>query len=493
VMAVCLALVLTILAAGASGNRWRRWTVAGVYAGVLCLLRPNMQLFVGLMAVLIAVAGRGTSWRRRLGEMACWLAGAAMAIAPVTIRNLVVAGERVPINWNGGFNFYIGNRAGSDAYFQGVPGVSVAITGEAADSRRLAEAAAGHALKDSGVSDYYYRQAWTDIRKAWPEFFRRAWRKFLFVVNDLEMPQAEYFYFAREYSPMLRLPLPGFGALLPWAILGGWICRRARPASTVLNLFCLCNVASLLLFYVSDRYRMPLAPVVIIYASVGLWWMWDALRSLRLGWVLWSLALVTCGYALTRLPLAEHLKTDFSDPLVNYANYYLARDRPSEALPLLQRIQKSGWERPEAPAALGNCYLQLGDLDRAGANIAKAIEQGPDRIEGYFLRGQWHLARDLRDRAAEDFSRVLELNPGIAEAHYYLGAVRRQENRPAEALASLQRALDLDPALIPVYVELARVYRAQGKGQEAREIIQRGLERSPNDERLKREIVENNR
>jgi 4-amino-4-deoxy-L-arabinose transferase-like glycosyltransferase len=491
--AVCVALLMTIDAARACEHRWRRWAVAGVYTGVLCLFRPNMLAFFGLITLWIVVADAGSRWPRRLGQAMGWLAGGALAIAPVTARNRVVAGEHVVINWNGGLNFYIGNRAGADAYFRGIPGVTGAITGEAADSRRVAETATGRTLKDSEVSDYYVRLAWADIQKSWPDFFRRLWRKFLYSVNGLEVPQAEHFYFARESSPVLRLPLPGFGILLPWAILGGWACRRTRPASAVLNLFCLCNLASLLMFYVSDRYRLPLAPVVIVYAAIGMWSMFDSLRYLRPGWVVWSAALVACGYVLTRHPLAENLKSDFSMPLVNYANYYLARDKPREALPLLARIQNSGWERAEASAALGHCYLQLGDLKRAGDHIEKAIDLGPQRAEGYFLRGQWNLVLDLIAQAAEDFSRVLELNPTVAEAHYYLGALRARDNRNDEALASLQRAQELNPSIIPVYVELARLYRAQGKTHEAREIIEQGLERSPNDARLKRELVDLNR
>src|SRR5207245_1704428 len=37
-----------------------------------------------------------------------------LAIAPVTLRNLVRGGELIPISWNGGINLYIGNNPDYD-------------------------------------------------------------------------------------------------------------------------------------------------------------------------------------------------------------------------------------------------------------------------------------------------------------------------------------------------------------------------------------------
>ena len=59
----------------------------------------------------------GHWWRRRSAgcrARVLILLGAALAIAPVTLRNRVVGGEWVLVTAGGGFNFYIGNHAAAD-------------------------------------------------------------------------------------------------------------------------------------------------------------------------------------------------------------------------------------------------------------------------------------------------------------------------------------------------------------------------------------------
>ena len=83
-------------------------------------------------------------------------AGVALVLSPVAIRNRAVTGEWILVSSHGGLNFLIGNHAEATGGYAAPPGVTPTIAGQSADTRRVAEAAAGRALTDAQVSDHFY-------------------------------------------------------------------------------------------------------------------------------------------------------------------------------------------------------------------------------------------------------------------------------------------------------------------------------------------------
>ena len=105
-----VAVVVALLACCARDARYRvraAWLVAaGVAGGAATWLRPNFLLLAPVLAVAIPVVF-GRSRKTRAWPLA--LAVAAMAVvAPITIRNLRVYGEFVPVSINGGIVLWEG-------------------------------------------------------------------------------------------------------------------------------------------------------------------------------------------------------------------------------------------------------------------------------------------------------------------------------------------------------------------------------------------------
>ena len=75
------------------------------------------------------------------------------------------------------------------------------------------------------------------------------------------------FELSRQFSWVLRLPLLGYGTMLPFALLGiamsapSW--RRLFPLYAMIAVY----LATALIFYVLSRYRMPAEPVLIVFAA----------------------------------------------------------------------------------------------------------------------------------------------------------------------------------------------------------------------------------
>jgi len=162
----------------------RLWFVAsGLAFGVQTLNRPNVLIPAALIAVLLlgrAVVRGG--WRAAGGGL-FMAAGLVLALAPVTIRNAVVAGDWSPASSHGGLNFYIGNNPEADGTYHGVPGITPNILGQQEDARRVAEAAVGRKLDDGDVSAYFYGLGWSWIQLHPGDAAALLARKLRFAVN----------------------------------------------------------------------------------------------------------------------------------------------------------------------------------------------------------------------------------------------------------------------------------------------------------------------
>src|SRR5205085_8700814 len=90
--------------------------LTGLAFGVAMLNRPNMLVAAMAIAVVLLAI-------RRVKIAALILAGVLAGLAPVTIRNAVVAHQFALVSSHGGINFYIGNGEGATGYFHAVPGM----------------------------------------------------------------------------------------------------------------------------------------------------------------------------------------------------------------------------------------------------------------------------------------------------------------------------------------------------------------------------------
>ncbi|MCX7590548.1 MAG: glycosyltransferase family 39 protein, partial [Kiritimatiellae bacterium] len=91
---------------------------AGLQIGLLALTRPNAVLILPvIVAWLLWLGAKSCPFDVSVRASLALLGAAALAIAPVTIRNWLVGGEFVLISANTGVNFYIGNHEGATGFF----------------------------------------------------------------------------------------------------------------------------------------------------------------------------------------------------------------------------------------------------------------------------------------------------------------------------------------------------------------------------------------
>jgi hypothetical protein len=257
-----------------------RWLLSsGVTLGILVALRANALVFAPVAAWWLWHP-LGT-WRHAARVCALVGAGALIILGPLMLRD--VAARRLGLGtslW--GIHFYIGNHPDADGGYSPVPGVRDDIVGHVVDARRIAEADERRVLSPHGVSLYWFHQGLRAISDEPRRAAALQLYKLRLAFEDEEGGSfGDVFDEYRGISRVLRLPLLGFGAICPLALLGLAVTiARRRPA--LLPLFIGSYLLSLLPFFVSGRYRLALVPPMIVLAAEALSWLGEIVRARRL-------------------------------------------------------------------------------------------------------------------------------------------------------------------------------------------------------------------
>jgi Flp pilus assembly protein TadD len=474
------ALVFHLLARAQGDGVPRRSFVAGLACGALALNRPNaLGLAFGLTLLLALAAVRGRS-RERVFQAAALLAGTALAIAPVTLRNLAVSGEPILIASHGGLNFFIGNHAGADGTYRRVPGVTPNIAGQARDAQRLAEEAAGRGLSARAASAWFTRRALEWMRAEPAAALRLQARKLAYVFNAAELPlNFSFAWYAREEATLLRALVVGPWLLLPLGLVG--LAWRARDGDAAFRLWAAgvpIYGLSVAAFFVAGRYRQPLLVPLAVGAGLAVERAWPALRA-RDGRVLapFALALLALATATNRDLgfddgreaeraalvewLADHGRLDDARARLDaappasrsglLAQVALALDERAaspDARPWLERALSADPSRADVALALGRLHLAQGDAARAVDPLRVASQHAPNAAERAQALEKLGVALGLLDRPDQALAALNEacrLAPREASAHLNRAVVLTQSGRFDEARAAVDDALRLKP------------------------------------------------
>jgi len=381
--------------------------------------------------------------------MVLLVAGVLIGMAPVAIRNAVVADQWSLVSSHGGLNFYMGNSESATGFYNQVPGVSPDIKGQARDARRVAEQALGRPLSDAETSDYFMDLAWTWIREhpgqAAGLFLKKL--AFVFHAQHVALPYS-YPFFAYDLRTVLRFYAVGPWLLIPLGLVGLAVMLRQsqdRSNAMVWLSFVPIYAVSVALFFVAERYRLPLLVPLAVGSGVAL----DAFAT-KVSARQWPSLLVP---------------TLVFGALLGLANWTMPSrdDRWNEGLRLTQRL-----------AILGRDAEAEAWVNKLSVNAAR-----PGDIQ-HKLGLQYLLANKI-DLALKYLKEAQRLDPGQADMEYALGQALLKAGRPAEALPHLRRGFDAGTTAKVAGYDLAVALEATGDPRGAAMVIER-ITPAPGDE-----------
>ncbi len=409
----------------------RRLFAVGALLGLAALGKPNLLILGPVLWIgmgLLRSPGHPSAWAWRKGILLA--AGILVTVLPFTLRNRLAGDDWVLISSNGGINLFIGNNPQASGSFQ-VPSSLASDLDNG--SRLVAEQARGRRLKPSEVSRFWSDRALAYFGSRPGHAAGLMLRKAALLVNHYEIPNHYNFYFFREYyAPILRWPLVGFSMLLPLGILGlAFGLRRDRRSRR--QAAALLGVAlTVVLFFVTSRYRMPVVILLFPFAGFGLALLGRTLVRRR--WKLFGagMLILLAGSALARLPLVKH--TDFHQPFM----------------------------------ALSNFWFNQEDYQLAAFYSTEALRQNPDSAPAWQNLGYAYLEQGDFMRAEDCLWKAVSLDPSFGHAYGNLAKLYFDYSRPILAKKCLDKAEALAPVLKPRLAEIRKMMPVLSSGWEKR-------------------------
>jgi 4-amino-4-deoxy-L-arabinose transferase-like glycosyltransferase len=233
---------------------------AGLLFGYAALTRPIAMLFCPfLVFVLWRSVGRISKLFLLRTTLLC--AAWACVVLPWTARNVAVFHKLVSITTNGGATFYGGNN---DIVLHDRAFLGSWISTTKLPGRPLIDAQPDEVSHDQ----MEWRLGFRWVRSHWSQMpLLFCYKLARFIMPAVESKNKNFVLL----ESVTYLP---YGLLIFFGVGACWRMRRTYSGSRwlAMHAFVLGNLTSALIFYGSARFRNAIAPVLMIYAAVGLQW-----------------------------------------------------------------------------------------------------------------------------------------------------------------------------------------------------------------------------
>lgn len=405
-----LVIVFLIEAHERDGLFW--WYLPGLLLGISAIIRPNVLLFAPLAILWIIFISRLEGTVKTGLYCLLFFAGTVTAIAPVTARNYLLTGDTVLITSSGGLNFYLGNNNNASGILTEPDFIRPDPAYEHKDAKEEAERRTGKNLKASEASAFWFRQGIDYIKNNPFQYLKLLGKKLFFLSNAYEVPDNLNYQFIKNFSSALSLPLLHYGVIFPLAVTGIIFSFTSWRRYLLLYLITASYIIFLLLFFITSRYRIPLAPFLILFASFALYRFRYFVKKKNYYAIAFFLILFSFTFVFSNI-VPEKEKKRFE---------------------------------AQSHDALGSAYYQTNDLDAAIKEFETAaflLPQNPhisnNLAWAYAASGKYLVkAKELSESAVKAKPENTSFLDTLAFVYYKMGNIKKSE-------ALLKKALALEP------------------------------------------------
>jgi Flp pilus assembly protein TadD len=484
---------LALLARAREAPRARTFAAAGLALSLLGAARENALVLAPLVLAWIALGFHGTPRAERVRRAVAFTAAALVLPLAMGVRNLRVGGELVLGTANSGANFWIGNHRGASGLFEPlVPGEGSARF-DPANARALAEEHEGRALGWREVSRSWWRRGLGEIAADPLAWARLLARKALYLVSAADwVDDHDVETFAAESRLLAALERAlRYGLVAPLGLAGLVLALRERRLRLLAGAW-LALAASLVLFFLVERFRATLLPLLLLFAVHALAALVRAVRARRLV-AAGGIGLLAAGFALP-----VHWPTGVREwPRSSTFNFlglaWQERGDPAAALPWFERALEDAPANAAARFNAGRALLLLGREVDARERLEQAARLEPAfAADAFLLLGEFHADHADLEGALALVARARELDPLHARAANAHGVVLRRLDRVHEAAAAYADAVRLDGRLVEARNNLAWLLATDGRvrdGRAALEHAERAAALAPEDLRVRETLA----
>jgi len=449
-------------------QRRRNWLGVGILAGLASITRPNILLFIFFLLLWLIRPKQNPSllqWGKNLLAKGLPIAiSMSLVILPVTLRNYLLGGDIVFISSNGGVNFYIGNNAHYDSTVAIHPGLHW--------EKMVLEPVQAGFEEPSARSQYFFQKAFSYAISSPLDYGSLLLKKLWLFWNGPEIKRNQDIYYARRHSSLLSYLIWDYGCAFPFGLIGplsllglalSW--KKRVPAISLFRLYALSYMGSVLLFFVTARFRAPTIPILLIFAGLALdelaqRWRHRSYRSLGLLSAFFLCLCLLLNQSSSPAPEEDaQLYHDLGEVYLRKQAYAQSATHSLRALELEEAY-------PSAHHNLAVAYFHQKRFREAANHARRSLILQPLNPHAMVVLAQVQIAVGQWPQAENHLQRALKIDASLGSAHYQYGRLRLRQGRYREARPHLSAAARWKSDDFWVHYELAQVH--QGLGQPTR-------------------------
>lgn len=381
----------------------------------------------------------GSSVFQRIGQGALVLSLGYACLAPSLIHNFRASREWIPVSTHTGLNIYMGNNPAGAGYGTALPGTRLSAEEMTRDSVRIASRISGRSLNLGQANRFWLAQA----RQFWAQKPARALRLLARKIQRLvSIREFDDTGLCRLLPPMvspLKLAAVSFG--LVWLLAcAGYGLRTSFRSSSGSWIMGLCLAGGMLSTFVTARYRLPLAVLLLPAAGGTLAALPGLLRITRQ--TCWPRLLIGWGGCLLAILPHALPDTTLADSL-NQSAYWHQQGNRTKALAFAQHALNIQSNSADAWFALGNAWLLKNNYPIALDAFQRVLTAQPERTDAIFNAG---IALEYLGRKTEAqicYEQVIVLDARHAKAWFALAILHRDRGEAEQAHQALTEAARL--------------------------------------------------
>jgi Tfp pilus assembly protein PilF/4-amino-4-deoxy-L-arabinose transferase-like glycosyltransferase len=435
------------------------WLLGGVVLSLSGIARPNVLIIIPWVIILIF-------WTSKLKETIIakklrfvyslyFLVGVFVVILPVTISNYVTAKDFVLISSQGGINFYMGNNPEADGK-SAQPPARVTTHGEFLDdaylsSVALAEEDAGRQLKPSQVSNYWYARGVDFIIDQPGKWLELMGKKFAYFWTGDEVTNNEDTYYFNRFSNVLgllmwhRIIAFPFGIICPLALVGIIISRKLWRKLLLLYGYTFLYMVSVILFFVCGRYRLPVIPILLIFAGFTVDYIIRKIKSRQYKFLAFCLVSVLVIGILVNVNIGGTTDRNRARAHIYGARAYQSIGNYQSAVKEYKEAIEIEPEDIEALHGLGIVYMDMNEFNLAEQTLKKLVGIAPSYAPAHFELGSMYVAQGKYPEAENEYETALKIDPNFERAAVWSALVYEKLGQPDKALKKWERVLQINP------------------------------------------------
>lgn len=424
-----LIFILMLLSAVKNQRKKVVWFFLGMAAGVLNYISANFILIIPLTLFFYGFIER-SKWQILIRNSVIFLLGAMTLLSLGGIRNYIITGQPAFLNTSSGLILYSCNNPQNTTGLFDVPEFSQSHPVACQkDFHSEAERRTGEPLSSRDASNFWRNETFRAV-KHHPQIIP------ILILNKLKWTLANYeitmnqpYQFVANFSGVDKWPLPNYAFILAFGLPGLIVGIFQKKKVGWLLIPILTIMATMMIFYVCTRFRMPMVPFLVIGA--GIWfciaYAWAKNRN-------WS--------KIIGLFLASSLL------------FFLSM--------MISPPPGDGYKE----FGLAKAFFLQNDHDRAEALALTALNQFPDNPDLYILLGRIARKKGRIGKAIEYYQKAMKINPDNFTVNYDLGILYMDTGKPEHAITYLRKSLTFKRYKKGM-LNLARAYEACGNNRQA--------------------------